>query len=55
MVAKRHYGWLAASKFREGVDDEAEPDVDDFTGEKMCYRMQWKIKKVCAHSPGGDD
>lgn len=33
-------------EFREGIDDEANSWYSRWTGEKMCNRMSWKLKKV---------
>ena len=42
-----HYGYLAMTEFREGLDDEKDAVIDQFYRTKLCSnRMIWFIKKV---------
>jgi hypothetical protein len=43
-IATRHYGWSSPFRFREGIDDEKNADIDKFYNIKSCRgRMVWVI------------
>jgi hypothetical protein len=45
--SRRHYGFSWSIPFREGIDDEKNAFIEEFTDEKYCRgRMEWVIAKV---------
>ncbi|KAK2850556.1 hypothetical protein FQN49_005545 [Arthroderma sp. PD_2] len=43
---RRHYGFSWSIAFREGIDDEKHAFIDDFSGIKRAWVMDWVIAKV---------
>jgi hypothetical protein len=47
---RRHYGIAMGKLFREGIDDEENAFINEFSQLKMCGgMMEWKIGKVCSY------
>jgi len=45
--SRRHYGFSWSLPFRDGIDDEHNAFIDEFTNKKLCRgRMEWVIAKV---------